>query len=527
MINTCSVEHRWCNSFHAGDQVLPTRLIEIHQKADSVGARLILSRHQVVESRYMTLSYCWGGRHNFMLTRGSLDRFQHEIPLHLLPKTLQDAVKITQWFNIQYLWIDSLCIIQDDPEDWFREASAMCDVYRHSYLNIAALKAPKSTDGCFALRNTALHHPCSLFENNAGDTIVAHPPGDGVFDFNSIGGCAPRSGSHSYASISSFRGSPLPSRGWVVQERLLAPRTVYFGDLLFWECGEDMRSELSPFGKSDYSAHIRLDLRDEGHVSLKENLRSLLDVTARINRTDTSNPDRRFVHDWSAILDAYTKAQLSFAADRLNALLGIIEYIKVKTGLENYAGLWKTHFEEQLLWSNCDEPSTLNGRAPSWSWLSNDCHVQRCLIDEMDNTELLWLASVQRAEVKTLRAGSGRYETYLRGTIHLRTAIFRVGELYHDDSSSSVKLNFLDWPGIKSGYCGLDRFPSPTARLFFLPFVKFEPYIGNRGKCLGLLVTPSAGVPRAFERLGVAGTNQSHVDDIIILEDRYQTIDLV
>jgi hypothetical protein len=187
-----------------------------------------------LKGHYITLSYCWGSKPNFMLTSTTIVKFSSGIQIALLPKTLQDAVHITRWLNIKYLWIDSLCIIQDSGEDWEREASKMPEVYMNSYLTIAAMMSADSNGGCFSFRNPLVHQPCCLFDDpiglfdgSGGRGIFAHP-----FEADQL-----RVGS-------TFEDSPLRKRAWVLQERILSPRIVYFGDTIIWECNERFVSDI-------------------------------------------------------------------------------------------------------------------------------------------------------------------------------------------------------------------------------------------------------------------------------------------
>ena len=100
----------------------------------------------------MTLSHCWGTSRRLMATKETLKDLQGGVAVSSLPETFRDAIVITRRLGIRYLWIDYLCIIQDDPQDWEREASKMADVYRNSYLTISAAASADSSSGCFPAR---------------------------------------------------------------------------------------------------------------------------------------------------------------------------------------------------------------------------------------------------------------------------------------------------------------------------------------------------------------------------------------
>lgn len=99
---------------------------------------------QSQDIRYVTLSHCWGGSLPLRTTKETVHLYSWEIPYELIPKTFHDALTITRALDVPYLWIDALCIIQDDHNDWQIEASKMKDVYSGSLITIAATHALNS-----------------------------------------------------------------------------------------------------------------------------------------------------------------------------------------------------------------------------------------------------------------------------------------------------------------------------------------------------------------------------------------------
>ena len=87
-------------------------------------------------------------------TRVTLKDRMRGIRIETLPKSFRDAIMICRALGIRFLWIDSLCIIQQDAEDWERECSRMRDVYRNSYLTISIARSRGSSDGCFSTRSS-------------------------------------------------------------------------------------------------------------------------------------------------------------------------------------------------------------------------------------------------------------------------------------------------------------------------------------------------------------------------------------
>ena len=159
---------------------LPTRVIDVNPSSDSQNPRLVATRGE--NEKYVALSHCWGslmeseaGKHARTLS-SNIQTMLAEIPLHLLPQNFQDAVTTVRELGLRYLWIDALCIIQDDPLDWAREAAKMGDVYGSAYLTIAATSATSSTDG-FLRRNASLLPTVAMPYFKSKDLSI-----DGIFD---------------------------------------------------------------------------------------------------------------------------------------------------------------------------------------------------------------------------------------------------------------------------------------------------------------------------------------------------------
>jgi hypothetical protein len=150
-LRDCSEHHPMCT--HATLSPLPTQVINVGSSVDSRDPFLYETLSEC--ARYMTLSYCWGDRHPIKTTQGSLSRYRGGIPWSDLPRTFQDAIDITHRLGIKYLWIDSLCIVQDDPDDWQRESAQMASIFGSSYLTISASHGRDAEVGCFSLDQRA------------------------------------------------------------------------------------------------------------------------------------------------------------------------------------------------------------------------------------------------------------------------------------------------------------------------------------------------------------------------------------
>ena len=306
----------------------------------------------------MTLSHTWGTAEFIKLTKSTSQSLQYGFQSTDLPKTFRDAIAITKKFGVKYLWIDSLCILQDSAEDWLHEAAQMGEIYYNSLCNVAATGASNSDQGCFFDRDTSLISPCIVKSewNNKSN--------------------------HDYHIIEAFfwteqvSNAPLNRRGWVVQERLLSPRVLHFGgDQLLWECHEFDACETYPLGLPHFPAGPHylfkgLDPETDGH---------------RLRKASNNEPDPELnaYHLWVKIVQAYTSSDLSKPEDKLIAISGIAKRFRSMLNDTYLAGLWSRLLPTQLLWFVRDAKQA-NGfpakrppfyRAPSWSWASVDGEV--------------------------------------------------------------------------------------------------------------------------------------------------------
>jgi hypothetical protein len=172
-------------------------------------------------TRYLTLSHCWGGKTFTTLRRKNLEAFRDAIPIDELSKTFRDAITVTRNLGYRCLWIDSICIIQGDKEDWKQKSALMGNIYANTDLNIGAVDSPDGDTG--------------LFFNRLKKQIFGWKVNCGVEAGSSktrSWHCTPKGWRRSV-----FDSNVLSSRAWVFQERFLARRMLNFGAReLTWEC---------------------------------------------------------------------------------------------------------------------------------------------------------------------------------------------------------------------------------------------------------------------------------------------------
>jgi hypothetical protein len=202
-IRNCLETHPACRSESAARK--PSRLLQVQQLDEMVRLRLQDAEELVDDTVYATLSHCWGGALPLRLSMDNYGSFKRMITFADLPRTFQEAVSVTISLGISYIWIDALCIIQDSKEDWAHEAALMDGVYANALVNLAAAASGNSSGGLFRFREPHSITPCSITFKDGNQALV-----------------------YSSQTGLDLLNSPLNSRGWVSQERILATRQLSF-----------------------------------------------------------------------------------------------------------------------------------------------------------------------------------------------------------------------------------------------------------------------------------------------------------
>lgn len=335
-LQTCNSSHACKSKPNAGAEkhLLPTRLIV----TDEEYPRLLHDTSELPGTTpYSTLSHCWGTHKILTLTKGNLWDLIGRIPTAQLSRTFQNAIEIARYLGFKYIWIDSLCIVQDDADDWKRESKRMGDVYGGSNLNIAATSASDGTWGCFFDREDSWRMQILLGNTESSEGILHECCGPDMLE-------------------QAKENIPLLTRAWVVQERFLSPRTLHFTNKqIFWVCKETTACEIWPEGIP------RVKLYLESSIDLPKG-----DWLAR--------------KSWPKIVQQYSACNLTFGRDKLVAISALAQLIQNETRDEYIAGMWREDLVHQLCWSIGRFGTGLShkgGRlissyvAPSWSWASN------------------------------------------------------------------------------------------------------------------------------------------------------------
>lgn len=315
LFKECREHHPECGG---RPHYVPTRLILIcGTDAERFNLRLVDRGEVGLDASYSTLSYRWGeGQHRpYRTMKDNISKHRTSIPWELLTPLVQDALQVAHRLHMQYIWIDSLCIVQDDLLDWRREATEMGNIFTHSELTIMAANAESSSE------HLAVSVP--------GPSIIDHEHGIGI-----------RKPS---ADLRFVEKTSLYSRGWVFQEIMLSRRRLNFCDSqVYWHCRRLLASEDDALLITGYTSHPALTEFDE---TLK----------------------------WHDLVNTYTDTNFTYLSDRPRALAGPVKMMQAELGKTPILGLWLETLSTDLAWGcNLKTRTAPLHNCPSWSWLSVD-----------------------------------------------------------------------------------------------------------------------------------------------------------
>ncbi|UZP36572.1 hypothetical protein NXS19_004388 [Fusarium pseudograminearum] len=312
---------------------LPTRVLDLTGSKDlpEDGNDIIIKLRETNKNEtgpYNALSYCWGRdtKLHFRTTHETMKAHKEGIDFFSLPLVHREAILTTLYLGIRYIWIDSLCIIQDSREDWQTESAMMGSVYSNAHLTIAATSSSSPDEG--------LHWPFQ-----GAETVDIHG------EVTSI-----RFETHLSIDESS---EPLNTRGWTLQEAVLPSRLICFGkEQWLWKCPSRYATE---DGLIDGPRYI-----DNG-----------LPQWPALVHKGPGGDGRNYLRHWYHVIINYSKRDLTYQTDKSNAIAGLVEMFKKQTAYTYLAGLWQEDLAVGLLWEATTKGVIRDDQdVPSWSWLS-------------------------------------------------------------------------------------------------------------------------------------------------------------
>lgn len=326
---------------------LPTRVLDVQAEGASEGCRIVQSKGRT--GKYAALSHCWGGVITPVLSEKTIRDFLEDLPVSQLAANFQDTVKIVRELGLRYLWIDSLCILQDSALDWQVESANMAAVYQNAAVTIYASSSPGSKHGIFPRKDSSAGIP----EPNKV-SVPVFPHGD----------------DKQYVQVQMLEEaededlwkldvmSPLAIRGWCLQELILSPRRLFCGKKqLYWQC------------LHGYEAADGLPRSPGVRTTTSEYQETMRQIHS------TRKPSRQEVlSEYYTLVSRYSYRKLSYGSDKLLALTGLTSQLHPAVGGEYIAGLWTCDITSGLVWRSVGPCATHSKeyRAPSWSWAVTD-----------------------------------------------------------------------------------------------------------------------------------------------------------
>lgn len=364
LIEDCVSNHPDCRA--TMQRLLPTRVLDLGDDPNVVKVRVVpgaecSKRH----NRYMALSHCWGSvptNAPWKLMNDRMKDYSSDIPFSHLPKTFRQAILLTKKLGERFLWIDSLCIIQDSRDDWHSEASRMSDVYSGSLCTISTA-TDSARGGCYLSRDTSPVNPVEWTISQTGTTEAQNDLTVVLFP-------------------GTPHGIPNPSvleRAWCLQERELSRSLIQFtADEWQWSCAKHRKSErklyYSNFNYKGQPLPSAVGLNVYSKPNYDPEPASFPQIASSKDRIEAGSY-------WRNMATELSRCKITVASDRLPALLGLVERHAASFPDVYAYGVWESDLILGLNWEcSVNDQDDIDTRpepaiAPTWSWLSLEAPV--------------------------------------------------------------------------------------------------------------------------------------------------------
>jgi hypothetical protein len=491
-------EHRACHDVTIPGY--PRRLLDLRSVATA-------GRINLVETAgwsdplpdYTTLSHCWGGVDGprpLKTTSYNLEAHKHGLTMGELPKTFRDAVTIALRIGISWLWIDSLCIVQNDTEDWESEAARMAAVYENSFLTIAATSSTNCEGGC---------------DIGSREAVVIE--GMTPLSFKTrYEGSEPGSGQKIKLKRTKTpwrKQSKIPAlhtRGWALQEASLSRRILHMADHhMIWQCRQHFDQESVDLRLSGITGDA---FRQHGFL-LNARIGSIDDPTWRGLRYLIKEPTALYNDMWWTIVKSYALREFTYRSDRLPALAGMVEHYSRRLQDISLLGLWKDTIAFDLAWSILRGELPLERSLPTWTWLSSS----GVLVPSYHYPAVMKPITLDGWNIEWER--QPYVSKLLRGTLHVSSKVLKTDLRNSICSYKDVQAKLLE-------LCVRAHPPFPVELdvhyrsdilqayqtghnlgLTFMLLYIWPDFLGRRTKAACLALLPSPSDPSMYVRIGV------------------------
>ncbi|RYP67261.1 hypothetical protein DL771_007350 [Monosporascus sp. 5C6A] len=445
-LENCAENHPECRL--ATTKTMPKRLLNIGRGGGV--PHLFLTEDVGDGMCYIALSHCWRfsmpNPADVILTRENIDQRRQSVPWEKLSATFRDAVAIAWAMNVQYIWIDCLCIIQDDVDDWVEQAAQMANIYENAHFTIACEYNAQGTpkDGCF-LRRKTIHE------------VVGHNMDGRPFSTYI---------QRSYSHYGDWREG-LSHRGWQGRFCECQQLGVNLGDLRSY----DATDQFQPV-----AGIIRTREVNQQHLA--------------------DNVEQELWTAWRTVVYNFSQASLTYPTDRLPAMSGMASRMPPEIFGDYIAGLWSKDLVEELFWaphSSVPTPKRYDGSyvGPSFSWVSLYCNCAWNFRDLGKNA----LRVAEILDAKTTPATQDPMGQVKDGSIRLRTRLTKTREgVYEGRPKSKYNQQYDPYRFDTEEDWAIYRDPKRTVFALEISF--------NAEHTRALLVTESKRGKGEFERIG-------------------------
>ncbi|KAF1814493.1 HET-domain-containing protein, partial [Eremomyces bilateralis CBS 781.70] len=352
----------------------PKRLINVGDESQI--PFLVESSPSSQQVTWLSLSYCWGQEPSVKLSLDNLDALKRGIPLETLDRTIQDAILVSRALNIPYIWIDALCITQDDDgKDWTEQAPKMSEIYGGSVLTLVVASEESVKDGF--LKERELRYIPIPRSSNQPD------------NFNDAGPITKVFLSPEWDKSNDHINGHWTNRGWTMQEGLLPSRLLHYtSSQMIWKCHEEIRFERGVTQCLQSAIEEVSAFSDD--IAFGSGWIWKLDtfmIFKILPRYLPGNLDSRLLLEpetfrlWYNLIEEYTPRRFKNISDRLVAISGLAQVFGNMIRCREYvAGLWKPDLIRGLMWHvegaklvprrSTETMRAVNADFPSWSWAS-------------------------------------------------------------------------------------------------------------------------------------------------------------
>lgn len=396
LLSECIRNHESCRE--GMNSKVPKRLLDLGVYEHDVRLVSGLEAVLITDEPYATLSYRRGTSSTVALTHETHIDFLTRIYLDSLPQTIQDAIQFCRGVLVRYLWVDALCIIQGDEEDFSEEIARMGTIYANSVFTIAAAASVDSSGGLHGPRFPLYQEDCLMWQDEESLLYCAGPVRD--------------------QSLHQHQISALDGRAWVYQERMMTRRTIHFNaNEMVWECRELQACQgcMSHAVRRPTRHASLLDALNPKELFSKLEQALLCETVLPFRQVSDTEPeylnniniDIRLQMFWNQIIKDFSQKSLTFDNDRLSALAGLASVPQRHLEYNASFGLWHLNFTNQLLWIATETSRRYNSLvedSPSWSWIRIDGGVEPLLNQTTAPPELLPQRTINCATISILPA---------------------------------------------------------------------------------------------------------------------------